>query len=409
MSRELSVCVEGRAAGALVREDEQFVFGYDPNASPDQFVSLTMPVRFRDYVHPRLHPLFEMHLPEGYLLSVLKKQFAKLTETDDFGMLQLLAPSIRGRVHYGVAGSGLPDDLELDHLLYGSNEGLFEELVKRFALRSALSGVQPKVLAQVENKATLRLEDYIVKSWGPDYPALALNEYCCMLALKNAGIPVPEFYLSEDESLFIMKRVDLKREGVAMGFEDMCVLQAKSRDDKYGGSYEQVAKTIKTFVNPRFKAESLQQFFKMVVMNNWLQNGDGHLKNFGLIYEDVRSVRLAPAYDVVSTTAYIRHDVAALTLMGSKKWWNRKHLLRFGVQVCDLPATQAERLFGECEEGLSVLKAYVKNRLSERLNEGQKQVLVHLDELLGSDPNAGLSDYGPSGLIRPTAMPRRSD
>ena len=386
MSNELGVSVEGKAAGTLVREEQRFVFSYTPDASADQFVSLTMPVRFRDYVHPRLHPVFEMHLPEGYLLSVIKKQFAKLTETDDFGLLRLLAPSVRGRVRYGVPDSGLPDDLELDHLLYGNNESLFEELVQRFALRSALSGVQPKVLARIENKATLKFEDYIVKSWGPEYPALALNEYCCMLALRHAGIPVPEFYLSEDESLFIMKRFDLTQEGLPIGFEDMCVLQAKSRDDKYSGSYEQVAKTIKTFVNPRFKAESLQQFFKMVVMNNRLQNGDGHLKNFGLIYEDVRSVRLAPAYDVVSTTAYIRQDVAALTLMGSKKWWNRQHLLRFGVQVCDLSVKQAERLFEDCETGLSELKVYIQGRLNGLLNEDQRNVLVHLEKLLGSDP-----------------------
>ena len=386
MSSELDVNVDGKTTGTLVREEQQFVFSYTPGASPDQFVSLTMPVRFRDYVHPRLHPVFEMHLPEGYLLSVLQKHFAKLTKTDDFGVLKLLAPSIRGRIHYGIAETGLPDDLKLDHLLYGNNEGLFEELVQRFALRSALSGVQPKVLAQVQNKATLKFEDYIVKSWGPEYPALALNEYCCMLALKNAGIPVPDFYLSEDESLFIMKRFDLTQKGLPIGFEDMCVLQAKSRDDKYSGSYEQVAKTIKTFVNPRFKAESLQQFFKMVVMNNRLQNGDGHLKNFGLIYEDVRSVRLAPAYDVVSTTAYIRHDVAALMLMGSKKWWNRKHLLRFGIQVCDLSTSQAARLFDECETGLYELRAYVQGRLAEPLHEGQRNVLVHLKELIGSDP-----------------------
>jgi serine/threonine-protein kinase HipA len=121
---------------------------------------------------------------------------------------------------------------------------LFDELVTRFALRSALSGVQPKVLAQLENKAALSLDDFIVKAWGHDYPALALNEYCCMLACQYAGIPVPEFYLSDDESLFIMKRFDLSDDGTALGFEDMCVLQAKTRDDKYNGSYEQVAKTV---------------------------------------------------------------------------------------------------------------------------------------------------------------------
>jgi hypothetical protein len=35
-----------------------------------------------------LHPIFEMHLPEGYLLSIIKK-FSKLIDTDDFGSLQV--------------------------------------------------------------------------------------------------------------------------------------------------------------------------------------------------------------------------------------------------------------------------------------------------------------------------------
>ena len=49
------------------------------------------------------------------------------------------------------------------------NDNLFDELLDRFALNSALSGVQPKVLATVENKATLKIDDYIVKSWGDEY------------------------------------------------------------------------------------------------------------------------------------------------------------------------------------------------------------------------------------------------
>jgi hypothetical protein len=35
-----------------------------------------------------LHPIFEMHLPEGYLLSIIKN-FYKLIDTDDFGSLQV--------------------------------------------------------------------------------------------------------------------------------------------------------------------------------------------------------------------------------------------------------------------------------------------------------------------------------
>lgn len=44
-----------------------------------------MPVRAKSYDLPYLMPIFEMHLPEGYLLSLIKKHFAKITTTDDFG------------------------------------------------------------------------------------------------------------------------------------------------------------------------------------------------------------------------------------------------------------------------------------------------------------------------------------
>ncbi|KKK94495.1 hypothetical protein LCGC14_2682270, partial [marine sediment metagenome] len=164
MSTELTVCVEGHLAGKLFLETQDFVFRYSEATPTDQFVSLTMPVRRKDYNHPRLHPIFEMHLPEGYLLSIIKKQFAKITDTNDFGLLQLLAPNVRGRVEYIRDGQSETSTLHLDTLLHSDNPALFEELVSRFALRSALSGVQPKVLAQLENKATLRLDDFIVKA-----------------------------------------------------------------------------------------------------------------------------------------------------------------------------------------------------------------------------------------------------
>ncbi len=272
MSEQLGVRVYQQATGRLLRENKEYIFNYDVGTHKDDFISLTMPIRAKSYVYPRLHPIFEMHLPEGYLLSIIKKHFSKLTDTDDFGLLRLLAPSVRGRVNY--ADQTVQNSvLTLEELLHPKQGDLFEELVSRFALLSPLSGVQPKVLAQVENKATLKLEDYIVKAWGLDYPELALNEYFCMLTAKKAGIDVPEFYLSDDDALFIMRRFDIDSDGQTLGFEDLCVLQAKSRDDKYTGSYEQIAKSIKIFTSPAYKMRSLQQFFKMVVLNNRLQNG----------------------------------------------------------------------------------------------------------------------------------------
>lgn len=381
MSDKLRVWVANEVVGELCRERDEVVFRYNTD-NENQFVSLTMPVRAKSYALPYLLPVFEMHLPEGYLLSVIKKHFAKLTATDDFGLLNILAPSIRGRVHYVPHHPISAESLTLDGLLHDASAQLFQSLVARFALASPLSGVQPKVLANIQNKATLVHEDVIVKSWGDDYPELALNEYLCMTALKLANIPVPEFYLSDDERLFVMKRFDVLAEAEAcLGFEDMCVLQAKRKDDKYLGSYEQLAKTIKTFVSPAYKQSSLIQFFKMMVMNHLLQNGDAHLKNFGLIYEDRQHIRLAPAYDVVCTSYYVPQDMTALTMHGTKRWQSKQGLIKFAVESCDLSNKQAREHYDDCAAALRRLGTLIKSRLETEAAPEKRALLVKLKSL----------------------------
>lgn len=372
----LNVKVNLNRVGELIKENEEFIFSYT-SENKDDFISLIMPIRQKPYIHNKLHPIFEMHLPEGYLLSIIKKHFSKLLKTDDFGLLNIMSPSIKGRVSYESDFLRVETNLTLDDLLHSKNDNLFDELLDRFALNSALSGVQPKVLATVENKATLKIDDYIVKSWGDEYKELALNEYYCMKIVKLSNIEVPEFYISDDEKLFIMKRFD-KIEDSYIGFEDMCVLMGKQRDDKYEGSCEQVVKTIKTFVSSQNKKSSLLEFFKMTYLNYRLKNGDAHLKNFGLIYEGINNIKLAPAYDVVSTTVYIKNDIPALLLLGSKKWWDKKYLEKFGIQTCDLTKKEIENAIFECENAIDIVKNEILIRLETELNQDKKEILEKL-------------------------------
>ena len=378
MKDSLEVNVNCEKVGNLVFENQEYIYRYSSENKND-YLSLTMPVRVKSYMNKQLHPIFEMHLPEGYLLSVIKKHFSKLTKTDDFGLLKLMSQNIKGRVNYKNKESLEEEILTLDRLLYPDTSTLFDELVHKFALTSALSGVQPKVLAKVQEKATLAFQDYIVKSWGEDYPNLALNEYYCMQIIKKANIKVPEFHLSDDYKLFIMKRFDLKEDGTFLGFEDMCVLQAKQRDDKYDGSYESIAKTIKIFASAKYKKNALSQFFKMVVINNFVQNGDGHLKNYGLVYKDSDNIELAPSYDVVSTTMYIKNDIPALHLLGSKKWCSKKYLLRFAVESCDLSLKESNTLYDECLVALQCvideIEFKIKSENSEEVNAFLKKLI----------------------------------
>ena len=74
---KLSVYTLGREVATLKRVgDFKSVLTYLPEITTDDFVSLTMPVRTESYAwDDQLHPIFQMNLPEGYLLQILQEQF----------------------------------------------------------------------------------------------------------------------------------------------------------------------------------------------------------------------------------------------------------------------------------------------------------------------------------------------
>ena len=51
-----------------------------------------------------------------------------------------------------------------------------------------------------------------------------------------------------------------------------------------------------------------------------VENGDAHLKNFGLLYSDPDQAERAPVYDVLTTTCFpgLMADIPALPLNGRK-------------------------------------------------------------------------------------------
>jgi serine/threonine-protein kinase HipA len=105
----------------------------------------------------------------------------------------------------------------------------------------------------------------------------------------------------------------------------MVSLQGKINQQKYEGSYENIALAIARNVSPLHVHASLNAFYQSLVLTVALQNGDAHLKNYGLLYREPESddCRLSPIYDVVNTTLYIEADQLALRLAKSKSWPTR--------------------------------------------------------------------------------------
>jgi serine/threonine-protein kinase HipA len=368
----LAVWVAGKKSGLLVREKSQeYIFAYHPEAGLEVQVSLTMPVRLAGWISRSLHPVFQMNLPEGALLETIRRTIAKLIGEDDLSILRVTGGNQIGRNRFSLPGDNSPHIDEtpesLNELLtFPDTRDLFHELVKKYALRSGISGIQPKVMLEATERATLTSSGYIVKTWGTDYPQLAATEFFCMTAAKRAGLPVPEFYLSDNGGFFILRRFDISPQGGFLGFEDMCSLQALGTSQKYTGSYERVAGSLRDFVSGEHVLAAREQFFASLVLCVMLRNGDGHLKNFGVLYDSPQgAVTLAPVYDIVTTTAYIPQDVPALTIGGTKKWWSRKIMERFAITHLSLPIGTVSRIIQRMAEAVTetrpAISAYQKD------------------------------------------------
>ncbi len=333
-------------AGELRRES-QHIFNYRTEDASCE-LSLTMPLTAKSYAANILPGVLRQNLPEGYLKGWMQSHFGKTVKLDDFNMLALTGAHTIGRVSLSQQkkqDDAAPAGENLAELLaWKGTEALFEHLVQKYAAMSGISGVQPKVLmpekrnneSEVVAKSTLKDRNLIVKAGGYDYVGLAENEFHCMSIGKQAGLIVPDFWLSDDKGLFVITRFDRGRQNEYLGFEDMTALTGRQNDEKYTGSYEMIAAVIEKFVSPQFVVSSLEELFKSVVLSVVVRNGDAHLKNFGLVYTNPRSndARLSPLFDIVNTTSYLPKDTLAVNLAKTKSWPYRKDLIEFGKNVC---------------------------------------------------------------------------
>jgi serine/threonine-protein kinase HipA len=369
----LDVFTSGRPTGALARSDVEpgtFLFGYREDCAPQDAVSLTMPV-VRDQYDSMgaLHPIFEMNLPEGALLEKLRLRFAKTVEDfDDLALLSIVGQSQIGRLRYALPGLG-PAEVpaqDLGKLLaYRGTEDLFASLLDEYATYSGVSGVQPKVLLRADDerlpRATVRGATHLVKSFDPrEFPELAANEFFCLRAAALAGISVPEARLAENRRVLVLRRFDLRDDGTYVGCEDFCVLSGLRAHGRYHGDYETIARRISQFVSPEQQHTALEQFFAILTLCCVVENGDAHLKNFAVLYEDTEgAVSLAPAYDIVSTTPYQPRDVLALTLGGTKAFPERSVLIDFGRRACGLSKATALRVLERVATGVDAVAAEI--------------------------------------------------
>ena len=371
----LDVWVTPHVVGSLDRhslESGAYTFAYRSAIQPGEDVSLTMPWSLESYRYQNgLHPVFQMNLPEGRLRESIELSFRKRVKGfDALSLLEVVGRSQIGRLRFAndpCVIDQVPLQSVSELVAYDGSEDLLIDLLERFSTVSGVSGVQPKVLIRDDEKGegktytlgqsrvTVKGATHIVKGWNRnEYPHLAANEFFCMNAARRSGLEVPEFTLSENNQFLVVKRFDVTEEGQYLGFEDFCSLNGIGTAEKYDGSYEKLAKRIRQFVSPELQASALEVYFRSLSLSCIVRNGDAHLKNFGVLYTaSNKPVRLAPAFDIVSTTAYIRGDSLALTLDGSKRFPTAKKLIAFAKMHCNLQPAKAKLIIEEVADAVA--------------------------------------------------------
>ena len=251
----------------------------------------------------------------------------------------------------------------------------------------AVTGVQAKLsleLAKGEQRGEPRRftivglwGGYILKPPTSHYKQLPEVEDLTMHLAQIAKIDVVPHCLIrlQNSSLaYIIKRIDRNKNN-KLHMEDMCQLTERLTEDKYHGSYEQIAKVIlKYSANPGL---DVVNFFEQVLFSFLTGNADMHLKNFSLIRKsDIGNV-LAPAYDLVSTALVNPADDEdlALTLNGKKKKIRGKDFIA-AFSTLNLDAKQQENLFNKMTKAREAWMDFIDlSFLSKEFKESMKVIL----------------------------------
>ena len=171
---------------------------------------------------------------------------------------------------------------------------------------------------------------WIVKLPSARFEAVPENEFAMMELARRVGIPVPRVKLlpiSDIEGLprdagkmdgqaLAVQRFDRTPEGGRIHMEDFAQVFGIYADDKYEKrSYANIAHVLSAEAGN----DAVMDFTRRLAFSVLIGNADMHLKNWSLLYPDRSKASLAPAYDYVSTIAYLLDDRLALGFGGSKE------------------------------------------------------------------------------------------
>ncbi|MFQ6023920.1 MAG: type II toxin-antitoxin system HipA family toxin [Acidiferrobacterales bacterium] len=324
MATSLSVYLHGSPVGRLwLDEQRRFAFQYDPrwldnkDAIP---LSLSLPIQERVFDHDAARPFFANLLPEGDLRRAVTRKLG-LSEQNDFALLEAIGGECAGAVSILPEGTSPSAQGEYRPLTEQELHELMGTLPNRpllageEGLRLSLAGAQYKLPVYAEDdRIFLALGAYpsshILKPPIRDLEGSVANEAFCINLAQAMGLPVPTAIIREGiDALYLVERYDRERgtDGRVRRLhqEDFCQALSLGPDLKYetegGPSLQACFKLVRNY---SFRpAADVNTLLSWVIFNYLIGNADAHAKNLSLLLPG-SGPRLAPFYDLLSTTVY---------------------------------------------------------------------------------------------------------
>lgn len=324
-------------AGRLQEEPGgRYIFTYDRNylETKSPKISYSLPLREKPFISEnKLHSFFDNLVAEGWLAKAQARSLGVNTE-NRFALLLGFGEDLAGAV--SIVDPDPTPHLNLEHLDEVTSAAL--------SIRASLSGVQRKLLLRKEEHRYRlvhpgELSTHIAKLASGNLSGLLEIEYLSTLAIKRL-LPedsVVETELTEisgiKEQALIIPRFDRTLSGKrSFHFEEFNqLLERAAGDDKYNGSYEDMARYIKG--TPGCMPSEIIYLFKRILSCLLIGNTDAHFKNFAMFHTR-DGLRLTPAYDLVAAALYPEFQSIALGIGGVKELQigalKPKHILALG-------------------------------------------------------------------------------
>ncbi len=197
----------------------------------------------------------------------------------------------------------------------------FDQIRRETGERISFSGVQNKISLSINSGGELiptqSYGRYILKPYptsgelfnaedvvANEQLSMYLSEHVFKInTAKRAVIP-----FSDGELAYLTKRFDYAEDGKKIPQEDFASILAYSKNSKgdnfkFEGSYELCAEKIREIIPVPLK--DIEEFYRRILFNYLIGNGDAHLKNFSIMLLNNQQRVLTPNYDVLYTGYHI--------------------------------------------------------------------------------------------------------